>query len=247
MIELSEALLELAESLEQGERREVVDTLILSLGMLMVKRFRKQARYIAKQVARAKLTLPTPAAIAAAVSLDQFEMPSFQRSLLKLLQAAYDGGASIASHDLDLAGIPDSLPGPGRAVSEFEREIDATTEARVSSVILDGLKNGESVSQIRKDIFGEFAKWIQRAEAARAQMIAANEVAGAFNRGMLDTAKASGKTLLKEWWVDSDPCPICLGNVGEAIPLEAEFNSGDTEPPAHPWCRCSLRLVDSDG
>jgi SPP1 gp7 family putative phage head morphogenesis protein len=44
-------------------------------------------------------------------------------------------------------------------------------------------------------------------------------------------------------WSVSDPCPICAQNAGQVVQMGGTFNSGSTQPPAHPNCRCVLLPV----
>lgn len=45
-----------------------------------------------------------------------------------------------------------------------------------------------------------------------------------------------------EWHV-SDPCDKCAQNAGVVVPIGTSFPSGNTQPPAHPHCRCVLLPV----
>jgi pyruvate dehydrogenase E1 component beta subunit len=47
-------------------------------------------------------------------------------------------------------------------------------------------------------------------------------------------------------WEVSDPCPKCAMNAGQVVPIGGTFNSGNTQPPAHPNCRCALLPVIPD-
>jgi uncharacterized protein with gpF-like domain len=49
-------------------------------------------------------------------------------------------------------------------------------------------------------------------------------------------------------WLGLDACEICQPNIDQGpIPLGSEFESGDTEPPGHANCRCSiLPVIESD-
>ncbi len=84
----------------------------------------------------------------------------------------------------------------------------------------------------------------------RAALIANTEVAGANSGGALvgmKEAQDAGVGMLKEWGVDSDPCPICEENADAGpIPLDEDFPSGDDAPQAHPGCLCVLVGVVTD-
>lgn len=47
-------------------------------------------------------------------------------------------------------------------------------------------------------------------------------------------------------WITSDPCDLCASNDGKVVPIGGMFPSGDTQPPAHPHCRCALLPVIPD-
>jgi hypothetical protein len=49
--------------------------------------------------------------------------------------------------------------------------------------------------------------------------------------------------LEKMEWNVSDPCPKCAQNAGVEVPIGTSFPSGNTQPPAHPHCRCVLLPV----
>jgi hypothetical protein len=44
-------------------------------------------------------------------------------------------------------------------------------------------------------------------------------------------------------WNAVQPCDLCAPNDGQVVTLGEAFDSGDTEPPAHPNCRCALLPV----
>ena len=41
-------------------------------------------------------------------------------------------------------------------------------------------------------------------------------------------------------WEVSDPCPKCAQNANVVVTIGQSFPSGNTQPPAHPHCRCVL-------
>ena len=73
----------------------------------------------------------------------------------------------------------------------------------------------------------------------RALTIATTEMARATSVASLDSYQEFGLEQVE--WLALDPCEICAGNEDAgAVNVGDEFPSGDTEPPAHPNCRCSL-------
>lgn len=92
--------------------------------------------------------------------------------------------------------------------------------------------------------------------ANRAQSIARTEAMTASNQGQQEAwLQASeqgylGEDALREWVVTPDErlCPICApvpkhGPVGMQEPFTLGDNSQVMAPPAHPQCRCTMRLV----
>jgi hypothetical protein len=76
----------------------------------------------------------------------------------------------------------------------------------------------------------------------RAELIARTESVNAYQSGLAQFAidsDAKGKE-----WDTSGGCAICEGNAAEGpIPIDAIFSSGDSEPTAHPNCKCSLTYI----
>jgi hypothetical protein len=76
----------------------------------------------------------------------------------------------------------------------------------------------------------------------RAGLISRTEVVNSFGEGLSIYGRESG-AVGKEWQ-DTGADDICADNTAAGvIPFDADFPSGDTEPTAHPNCRCSMRLV----
>jgi len=73
----------------------------------------------------------------------------------------------------------------------------------------------------------------------RALLIANTEMTRAVSVANRETYLDSGVELVE--WIVSDPCDECeLNNSASPLPIDEEFPSGDTEPPAHPNCVCDL-------
>lgn len=79
-------------------------------------------------------------------------------------------------------------------------------------------------------------------DPGRAQMISQTESVNAYQQGLSEFANESG-AVGKEWDTFMG-CEICQGNTNQgAIPINGEFQSGDSEPSAHPNCKCGLRYI----
>jgi SPP1 gp7 family putative phage head morphogenesis protein len=79
------------------------------------------------------------------------------------------------------------------------------------------------------------------ASPARALTIAITEQNRVISAATMERYKEAG--LEKQEWAVSDPCDICAKNDGAVVPIGTSFPSGDTQPPAHPHCRCVLLPV----
>lgn len=98
-----------------------------------------------------------------------------------------------------------------------------------------GLTSDEAAAEI-EDIVGD---------PYRAERIANTEAVNAYNSGVKeygDQTDAVGKE-----WEDAGADDECASNSDQGpIPFDDDFDSGDDAPPAHPNCRCALRLVYSN-
>jgi len=133
--------------------------------------------------------------------------------------------------------------------------------------IAAGLKEGDSVPQIRKRIEGMFD---DEARNARSLMIARTETARAIELGREASWAESGIISGKRWDASADSCPFCQAMHGREVVLGGNYwGKGDTmsvqfegreinmpmsygdtpAPPLHPNCRCVLEpiFIDGDG
>jgi hypothetical protein len=76
--------------------------------------------------------------------------------------------------------------------------------------------------------------------AQYAAMVAETEIHAAVESAVLDELRAQGATKIA-WMTDGNPCEVCIKNAAASpLPIGAKFPSGDTAPPAHPHCRCTV-------
>jgi hypothetical protein len=127
--------------------------------------------------------------------------------------------------------------------------------------IAAGLKNGDSVPELRKRIEGMFS---DEARNARSLMIARTESARAIELGREIAWQESGVVSAKVWDANGDSCPFCQAMHGRTVELGGKYwEKGDTmgvefdgqqismsfgydavqAPPLHPSCRCTLEPV----
>lgn len=75
-------------------------------------------------------------------------------------------------------------------------------------------------------------------------LIGTTEITDAIEEAILDMMIDQGVEQIR-WVADPDACEICKKNAeASPLPIGSEFPSGDTEPPAHPRCRCNLVPAD---
>lgn len=116
--------------------------------------------------------------------------------------------------------------------------IDKTGYDRIGTALADSFSLGLSPSKSAKLIYDIIA------DPARCLTIAITEGSRAMNLGAIDTYQQIGLDQVE--WSAADPCEICAENDGQIVAVGQAFNSGDTEPPAHPNCRCALLPVIPD-
>ena len=163
-----------------------------------------------------------------------------------------------------LAGTPFGLDNP-RAVGWVESHgaqlvarVDDTTRDMLRDVVSGGVAQGRSSEKIAKDIITLFPEMAegrpQEHIDSRAHGIAVTEMTFAYEQGQLTVAtqmQDAGLTVKKSWLTvgDENVDDDCASNedAGE-IDLDDSFPSGDSEPPAHPYCRCTTtyRVLTSD-
>lgn len=120
--------------------------------------------------------------------------------------------------------------------AELVRGIADTTEVGLRRIVEQALEEGWSPGDLQDAVLraSDFSP-------ARAKMIARTELALAHSNGTMAGWRASGQVAGKRWLLSNDharddDCDINAG-VG-TVPLETDFPSGDSAPPAHPNCEC---------
>jgi hypothetical protein len=75
-----------------------------------------------------------------------------------------------------------------------------------------------------------------------AYTVARTETARAASFSQRSTLESIGMKTW-QWNVQSSGCDVCDSNADEIVVIGDAFPSGDTEPPAHPNCRCIVTAV----
>ncbi len=125
-----------------------------------------------------------------------------------------------------------------RGFTKLAADIDVVTRDRMAVALTDVFEHGGTY----QDAVGVLRGAIVDAE--RADVIARTELADAYNKSMLASAREIPGAK-KVWSSDADPCEeICIPNIEQgAIGLDEDFVSGDDAPPGHPRCLCSVSFV----
>lgn len=118
------------------------------------------------------------------------------------------------------------------------KELSATTINDIGNSIAEAVELGLSSNSA--------AKLINRslANPARSLMIAITEQNRAMSAATINRYKELEIGQIE--WAVSDPCHICAQNENQVVTIGGTFNSGNTQPPAHPNCRCALLPVIPD-
>jgi hypothetical protein len=112
------------------------------------------------------------------------------------------------------------------------KEMSQTTVRDIGNAIADAVDLGMSAERSAKNIMRQVAS------PARALSIAITEQNRAISYATINRYKEAG--LEKMEWEVSNPCDKCAPNANQVVQIGGTFNSGNTQPPAHPHCRCVL-------
>ena len=97
------------------------------------------------------------------------------------------------------------------------------------------------LAPLREKIANELSADINKmlSDSERALTIAQTEMSRAVSVAAREQYQDSGVEMVE--WLTADPCDACQENEDVSpIPIDEDFPSGDSEPPAHPNCECSL-------
>jgi hypothetical protein len=106
---------------------------------------------------------------------------------------------------------------------------------KIGTALADSIASGSSPAQAAKIITEKIG------DPARALTIAITEQNRAMSVAARFFYEEAGVERVE--WNAVEPCDICAPNDGQVVNLGQAFDSGDTEPPAHPNCRCALLPV----
>lgn len=155
-------------------------------------------------------------------------------------------GSITVDWDINQPEVDDFLR---KHVLELAKNLDDTTRQRMATVIRRGVREGQGVAVIQREIMDA----ARQMSVERARLIAQTEVIRGFAAGSVDVYRKSG-VVQGIRWVDGQwgACPYCRVLHGKIIRLTAgaEFVAQVGErslsapfPPAHPGCRCAVAPV----
>jgi SPP1 gp7 family putative phage head morphogenesis protein len=123
--------------------------------------------------------------------------------------------------------------------------LDKTGYELIGTALADSIRLGLSPSRAAKRINETIGS------PARALSIAVTESSRVMNASAMNRYKESG--IKQHKWMPvlavaggGVACERCAQNTGQVVNIGASFNSGNTQPPAHPHCRCNLQPVLPD-
>lgn len=106
---------------------------------------------------------------------------------------------------------------------------------KIGTALADAIASGASPAKAAKLITEKIG------DPARALTIAITEQNRAMSVAALNFYQEAGVEQVE--WNAVQPCDICKENDGQVVILGQPFNTDDTQPPAHPNCRCALLPV----
>lgn len=123
-----------------------------------------------------------------------------------------------------------------------------TTLDRVGTLLADSLESGKAYSDLARNLLKDQITSRVVTDASRATTIAVTEMSRALNTATVDNYNSFGVEKVEWLAIDTGVCDICPANEAQGpIPIGEMFESGDTEPPAHPNCRCTILPVVAEG
>lgn len=125
-------------------------------------------------------------------------------------------------------------------VDKFTKSMLDTDREKLTNTISEGIKQGQSIPEIRNQIASDFATYSKN----QSQLIARTEVLRASNMASEDAYIQSGIVEAKQWLTfgATDECAKYEGQIerlgGNFYSADNKFQDGD--PPLHPNCRCVI-------
>lgn len=136
-------------------------------------------------------------------------------------------------------------------LSRWLKNVGVGLDSRSANAVENYRRRLEEDGTNPKRIDALVRRYSERLERQRAVRIAKTETLTAETQGRLEYLRQEqergniGRDALLEWVtsLDERTCQVCSDLDGEAHTVGYLFSGGIVGPPAHPSCRCSLRLT----
>jgi Phage portal protein len=166
--------------------------------------------------------------------------------LRQVWTAGYGLGQQSAAQLLEgLAEVSAEQQALDQLIQAGEGRIPGMVETRLEQIadVLDGTGPGATVESLETSLVDVIGS------VARALQVTQTEITWSMAEGMLGWFFGAGVRTIGWLTAEDDRvCPRCAENEAEGwIPAGDDFPSGDTQPPAHPSCRCALIPGDIKG
>lgn len=180
---------------------------------------------------------------AALYNVLRIHRPALLHTLSRNLQTAYLV-ASKRPITLEAKSFEDKVGDTAKKAAEYAvdkaasliKGIDQTTEDLIADAVASGFEDQLGVDGVARLI----REAVDDMTAFRSRMIASTEMNDAMSQATMDKM-GDLNIQYKIWILSADACPICEANAEQgAIPIDEDFESGDSQPPAHPNCRCAV-------
>jgi hypothetical protein len=181
-------------------------------------------------------------------------MGTFESPIVDAVQASMMAGGEAIYRDFGIVAAfdvtnPQAVDYVYRHGAELVSGVNNTTKGYIRTIIGDGLDQGWSYDRLAKALTERFSEFAvgkpQQHIDSRAHGIAVTEIGNAYEQGNFITANelsSQGLTMEKSWLTvgDDNVDDECKINQAQGwIPIEDTFRSGDMQPLAHPYCRCT--------
>ena len=123
-----------------------------------------------------------------------------------------------------------------------------TTLDRVGTLLADSLESGKAYTDLARNLLKDQITSRVVTDASRATTIAVTEMSRGLNTSTVNNYNSFGVEKVEWLAIDTGVCDICPANEAQGpIPIGQMFQSGDSQPPAHPNCRCTILPVVDEG
>lgn len=158
--------------------------------------------------------------------------------------AAQAGTEALHLIDSDKPYIPTNIRKEiAKRVKLFATSMVQTDRDKLTDILTQGLKEGQSIPQISqsmRETFESFSK-------TQTNRIVRTEVLRTSNISAVDAWEQSGEVVGKQWLISPGADAECEVYDGKIVSLKGNFYStdefADGDPPIHPNCRCTILPV----